>query len=592
MGKKKPEAGVSFGTQQDKDIYRHSASHVMAQAIKRLFPEAKLAIGPPIQDGFYYDIDLATSITPEMLSNIEKEMEKIVKEDQPFLREEIGKDEAIKMFSKSGDTYKVELLHDIPDKTVSIYRNGEFVDLCRGPHLKSTGQLSAFKLLSVAGAYWRGDEKNKMLQRIYGTAFPTKEELKKHLEFLEEAKRRDHRRLGQELDLFSIHDEIGRGLIHWHPKGEIIKSHIINYWTEKHIDNDYQIVSTPHIASERIYQISGHLQNYADLMYAPMEIEGSPYRVKPMNCPGHMMIYKTALRSYRELPMRIAEMGTVYRFEKGGVLHGLLRVRGFTIDDAHIICAPEQLESEIMGAFNLAMEILKTFGFNEYSVQLATMPEKHVGTPERWAQATETLRKTLESNHLDFTVDEGGGAFYGPKIDVKVKDCLGRLWQCTTVQFDFNLPERFNITYVGQDGQHHQPYIVHRALLGSLERFTGLLIEQFAGAFPLWLSPVQVDVIPVSVENAEIMDYCRKLKDILWKEHRVRVKLEDTTDTLSYKIRQSQKEKIPYTLVIGEKEVENNSVSVRQFKQGDKGQVPLAKFIQDILEEIKTRAIR
>ena len=592
MGKKQPEAGVPFSSQEDKDIYRHSASHVMAQAIKRLFPEAKLAIGPPIQDGFYYDIDLAKSITPEMLADIEKEMEKIVKENQPFVRKEIGREEAIEMFNKSGDIYKVELLNDIPEKTVTTYSNGEFVDLCRGPHLESTGQLKAFKLLSVAGAYWRGDEKNKMLQRIYGTAFPTKEELKAHLDFIEEAKRRDHRRLGQELDLFSIHDEIGRGLIHWHPKGEIIKSNIVNYWTDKHIDNGYLLVSTPHIASERIYQISGHLQTYADLMYASMDIEGSPYRVKPMNCPGHLMIYRTQLRSYRELPMRIAEMGTVYRFEKGGVLHGLLRVRGFTIDDAHIICAPEQLEGEIMGAFNLAMEILKTFGFNEYSIALATMPEKHVGTPERWEQATETLRKTLVANNLEFTVDEGGGAFYGPKIDVKVKDCLGRLWQCTTVQFDFNLPERFSITYVGQDGQHHQPYIVHRALLGSLERFTGLLIEQFAGAFPLWLSPVQVDIIPVSVENSAIMDYCRKLKDMLWKEHRIRVRFEDSSDTLSYKIRQSQKDKIPYTVVIGEKEVESGSVSVRQFKYGDKGQVYLSKFVQDILEEIKTKTIK
>lgn len=592
MGKKEPDIAASFSTQEEKDIYRHSASHIMAQAIKRLFPEAKLAIGPPIQDGFYYDIDLSISITPEILENIEKEMEKIIKENQPFIRKEISRGEALEMFSKNGEIYKVELLNEITDNTVTIYINGDFFDLCRGPHLDSTGQLKAFKLLNVAGAYWRGDEKNKMLQRIYGTAFPSKEELKAYLAFLEEARRRDHRRLGQELDLFSIHDEIGRGLIHWHPKGEIIKSNIISYWTEKHIDNGYLLVSTPHIASERIYQISGHLQNYADLMYASMDIEGSPYRVKPMNCPGHMMIYRTQLRSYRELPMRIAEMGTVYRFEKGGVLHGLLRVRGFTIDDAHIICAPEQLESEIMGAFNLAMEILKTFGFNDFSVQLATMPEKHVGTIEKWEKATETLRKTLETNNLDFTIDEGGGAFYGPKIDVKVKDCLGRLWQCTTVQFDFNLPERFNITYVGQDGQHHEPFIVHRALLGSLERFTGLLIEQFAGAFPLWLSPVQIDIIPVSVENVSIMDYCRKLKDILWKEHKIRVKLEDSSDTLSYKIRQSQKEKIPYTIVIGEKEVENQSVSVRQFKYGDKGQVSFPKFLGDILEEIKTKAIK
>ncbi len=589
MQNEKPKAGVPFGTQEEKDIYRHSASHVMAHALTRLFPDVKLAIGPPIENGFYYDIDLETTISTETLKDIKKEMKKIVREDLPFVREEISKEDAIRMFSEKENQYKVELLEDIDDNKVTVYRNGDFVDLCRGPHVESTGQITAFKLLNVAGAYWRGDEKNKMLQRIYGTAFPTEEELKNYLNLLEEAKRRDHRKLGQELDLFSIHDEIGRGLIHWHPNGEVIRSAIVNFWTEKHIDNDYLLVSTPHIASEKIYEMSGHLQNYADLMYAPMDIEGNPFRVKPMNCPGHMMIYKKALRSYRDLPMRLAEMGTVYRFEKGGVLHGLLRVRGFTIDDAHIICTPEQLEDEIMGAFNLAIEILQTFGFNEYMIQLATMPEKHVGSPERWEQATETLRKTLESNNLDFSVDEGGGAFYGPKIDIKVKDCLGRFWQCTTIQFDFNLPERFNITYVGQDGNHHEPYIVHRALLGSLERFTGLLIEQYAGAFPVWLAPIQVDIIPVSIENPAIMDYCRRVKDILWKENRIRVKFEDSSDTLSYKIRQSQKQKIPYTLVIGEKEVENNSVSVREFKLGDTGAIPLSQFLETLSEKIRKK---
>ena len=589
MQNEKPKAGVPFGTQEEKDIYRHSASHVMAHALTRLFPDVKLAIGPPIENGFYYDIDLETTISTETLKDIKKEMKKIVREDLPFVREEISKEDAIRMFSEKENQYKVELLEDIDDNKVTVYRNGDFVDLCRGPHVESTGQIKAFKLLNVAGAYWRGDEKNKMLQRIYGTAFPTEEELKNYLNLLEEAKRRDHRKLGQELDLFSIHDEIGRGLIHWHPNGEVIRSAIVNFWTEKHIDNDYLLVSTPHIASEKIYEMSGHLQNYADLMYAPMDIEGNPFRVKPMNCPGHMMIYKKALRSYRDLPMRLAEMGTVYRFEKGGVLHGLLRVRGFTIDDAHIICTPEQLEDEIMGAFNLAIEILQTFGFNEYMIQLATMPEKHVGSPERWEQATETLRKTLESNNLDFSVDEGGGAFYGPKIDIKVKDCLGRFWQCTTIQFDFNLPERFNITYVGQDGNHHEPYIVHRALLGSLERFTGLLIEQYAGAFPVWFAPIQVDIIPVSIENPAIMDYCRRVKDILWKENRIRVKFEDSSDTLSYKIRQSQKQKIPYTLVIGEKEVENNSVSVREFKLGDTGAIPLSQFLETLSEKIRKK---
>ncbi len=589
MGKEKPEAGIASKTQEDKDIFRHSASHVMACAVQRLFPEAKLTIGPPIEKGFYYDIDLDETITPETLKDIEKEMQKIVDEDLPFVREEISRDEAISMFSQSGNQYKVELLQDIEGDTVTLYRNGEFVDLCRGPHVESTGQIKAFKLLSVAGAYWRGDEKNKMLQRIYGTAFLTKEELKEHLKLLEEAKRRDHRRLGKELDLFSIHDEIGRGLIHWHPNGEIVKSKIVDFWTEKHIDNGYVLVSTPHIASEKIYEMSGHLENYADLMYAPMDIEGNPFRVRPMNCPGHMMIYKTALRSYRDLPMRLAEMGTVYRFEKGGVLHGLLRVRGFTIDDAHIICTPEQLEEEILNVFNLAIEILKTFGFDEYTIALATMPEKHVGTPERWEKATDTLRKTMEANRLEFSVDEGGGAFYGPKIDVKVKDCLGRYWQCTTIQFDFNLPERFNITYVGPDGHHHEPYIIHRALLGSLERFIGLLVEQYAGAFPVWLAPVQVDIVPVSAENPAIIAYCNNVKNALWKENRIRVKLEDSSDTLSYKVRQSQKQKIPYTLVIGEKEVENNSVSVRKLRVGDTGAVSLSQFVDNILEEIKTK---
>ena len=591
MGDDKPKAGAPTESKVDLETYRHSASHVMAQAIKRLFPDAKLAIGPPIENGFYYDIDLDTAITPEMLKDIEKEMKRVIQENQAFVREDISRDSAKKLFSEMGNEYKVELLDEIEDDTVTVYRNGDFVDLCRGPHVDSTGQIKAFKLLNVAGAYWRGDEKNKMLQRIYGTAFPSSDELKEHLKLLEEAKRRDHRKLGQELDLFSIHDEIGRGLPHWHPNGEIVRQEVVNYWTEKHIDNGYLLVSTPHIASEKIYEISGHLENYADLMYAPMDIEGSAFRVKPMNCPGHMMIYKTSLRSYRDLPMRLAEMGTVYRFEKSGVLHGLLRVRGFTIDDAHIICTPEQLEDEILGAFNLGIELLKTFGFDEYKIILATMPEKHVGTPERWEQATATLRNTLEAHNLEFSMDEGGGAFYGPKIDVKVKDCLGRLWQCTTIQFDFNLPERFNITYVGKDGRHHEPYIVHRALLGSIERFLGLLIEQYAGAFPLWLAPVQVEIVPVSTENDAIMAYCRKLKDSLWKEHRIRVKLEASTDTLSYKVRWSQKRKVPYTLVVGEKEVANGSVSVRKFKMGDIGTVPLSEFIDTVIEERKTKKI-
>ncbi len=578
---------IDFGSKEERDRYRHSASHIMAHAVKSLFPDAKLGIGPPIEDGFYYDFDVKEAFTPEVLEGIEKRMEEIIKADEPFVREEMTRENAIDYFKHLGEPYKVELLEEMDDQLVTIYREGGFVDLCRGPHLETTGQLKAFKLLSVAGAYWRGSEQNPVMQRIYGTAYPDKKSLKEHLKRLEEAKRRDHRKLGKELGLFSIHDEVGRGLIHWHPKGAIVRWVIEDYWNKLHLARGYEIVYTPHIASEEIYEISGHLENYAELMYSPMDIEGKPFRVKPMNCPGHMMIYKTKLHSYRDLPVRLAEMGTVYRFEKSGVLHGLLRVRGFTIDDAHIICTPEQLEDEVMGAFNFAMEFLKAFGFKEYEIYLATRPEKCIGTKKNWEEATETLRKALESHGLEFEVDEGGGAFYGPKIDVKVKDCLKRAWQCTTIQFDFNVPERFELVYIGQDGKEHRPYMVHRALLGSLERFIGLLIEEYAGAFPLWLAPVQVRAVTITDVHR---DHAKKIQEKL-REQGVRAEVDDRSEKMEYKIREAQIEKIPYTVVIGNKEVANNSVAVRKYKEGDKGSMSFDSFLRLVLEEIESKKL-
>jgi len=480
---------------------RHSASHIMAEAVLSLFPDAKLGIGPPIDTGFYYDFDLPRSLTIDDLNVIEERMRQSVSGDQPFVREEVSKEEARRLFADQ--PYKLELIEDIADEKVCTYRHGDFLDLCAGPHVDSTRQVSAFKLTSVAGAYWRGDERRPMLQRIYGALFETEEELAEHLRRLEEAQRRDHRRLGRELDLFSFHEEFGPGLVYWHPKGGRIRTIIEDLWREEHYKAGYEIVYTPHVGKASLWDVSGHLDFYRENMYAPMDVDGQEYFVKPMNCPFHIEIYKSAVRSYRDLPMRMAELGTVYRYERSGVLHGLLRLRGFTQDDAHIFCRPDQLEEEIIRAVDFGIHYLRLFGFDEYVICLSTRPDKYVGSIEEWDRATEALQHAVEASGLSHEMDEGGGVFYGPKIDIHVRDPIGRTWQLTTVQFDFNLPERFDLTFIGQDGRQHRPYMVHRALLGSLERFLGVLIEHYAGAFPLWLAPVQAVLIPIADRHLE-----------------------------------------------------------------------------------------
>jgi len=569
----------------DLEKLRHSTSHIMAQAVKRLFPDVKLAIGPSIPDGFYYDFDKKEPFNEGDILKIEEEMKKIIKAKYPFVRKEIKKTEAIKLFKEKGEIYKVEILNEIEDEKVTIYEQGEFVDLCRGPHLKDTGEVKVFKLLSVAGAYWRGDENNKMLQRIYGTAFETQKELDEYLNKLEEAKRRDHRKLGTELDLYSIHDEVGAGLIHWHPKGAIVRKIIEDFWKEEHIKNGYKLVNTPHIASEVIYKISGHLEKFSDMMYSPMDIEGKPFRVKPMNCPNHIMIYKTRLHSYRELPLRFAEMGTVYRFEKSGVLHGLFRVRGFTIDDAHIFCREEQLEEEMLKIFRFTMKFLNTFGFSEYEIYLATKPEKYVGRDEIWEKATNTLKLALEKTGSGYKVDSGGGAFYGPKVDIKVKDSIGRLWQCSTIQFDFNLPERFEINFRDESGRDKRVVMIHRALLGSLERFFGILIENYGGAFPVWLSPVQAKILTITNKQDDYaVSLSKKLEDF-----NIRVENDLRNEKIGAKVRDATLEKVPYMIIIGEKEVKENKITVRKRTGEDLGSMEFSKFLSLINDDIKEK---
>ncbi|MBI5846765.1 MAG: threonine--tRNA ligase, partial [Nitrospirae bacterium] len=538
---------VTFDSDEGKDLYRHSTSHVMAHAVKKLFPQAKVAIGPSIQDGFYYDFDVDRAFTPEDLTAIEKEMESIIKKNAPFVRREMTKDEAMSLFSESGETYKVDLLQSIEAETVTVYDEDGFVDLCRGPHLTSTGKIAAVKLLSIAGAYWRGDEKNKMLQRIYGTAFNNPKDLKKYLDFLEEVKKRDHRRLGKELDLFSINEEVGPGLILWHPNGAMIRKTIEDFWRDEHQKAGYKLLYSPHIARLDVWKTSGHLDFYNENMFAPMEVEGTPYELKPMNCPFHIYIYKNSLRSYRDFPMRYAELGTVYRFERSGVLHGLLRVRGFTQDDAHIFTREDQIEAEILQVLDFILFILRTFGFDQFETYLSTRPEKYVGSDEHWQKSTAALEDALKAKGLSYNIDNGGGAFYGPKIDIKVKDSLGRAWQCSTIQVDFNLPERFDMTYRGSDGKEHRPIMVHRALMGSLERFFGVLVEHYAGAFPLWLAPVQVSVLTISEKHG---DSAEKIAAGLLQKG-IRVELDADSEKIGNKIRKSTIRKIPYAIVIG-----------------------------------------
>ena len=550
----------------DISMLRHSTSHVMAAAVKKLFGGVKIAIGPSIENGFYYDFDVEKPFTPEDLELITKEMKKIIKSRAPFIRREVTKAEALELFRD--EPYKLELIEGIPeDETISTYELDGFLDLCRGPHVDHAGRIKAFKLMSVAGAYWRGDEKNKMLSRIYGTAFATKDELAEYLQKLEEAERRDHRKLGRELDLFSIQEEAGSGLVFWHPKGALIRKLIEDYWKDEHLANGYELVVTPHIALRDLWKTSGHLDFYTENMFSPMKIDDNDYQLKPMNCPFHLLIYKSKVRSYREMPIRWAEMGTVYRYEKSGVLHGLMRVRGFTQDDAHILCTRDQLDQEIQRIMSFIFNIFRKFDFTEYEIFLSTKPAKAVGSDEIWEEATSAIKTALETENLAYSIDEGGGAFYGPKIDVKIKDAIGRMWQCSTVQIDFNEPERFDINYVGQDGELHRPIMIHRALFGSLERFFGILIEHYAGAFPLWLSPVQIGVCPITDNNVE---YSRGICDAL-KAKGYRCSLYDMNEPLKAKIKTCQTEKIPYMLIVGDRDMEAGTVSVRTRKDGDIG---------------------
>jgi len=555
------------------ETMRHSASHVMAEAVTSLFPGARLGIGPATEDGFYYDFDLPRTLTPEDLPAIEEKMRNSIAADLPFIREEIDRETARRIFADQ--VYKLELIDDLPEgEALSIYRHGDFVDLCRGPHLASTGEIGPFKLLSIAGAYWRGDETRPMLQRIYGTAFESQESLDDHLHKLEEAERRDHRKLGRQLDLFSIHEEGGPGLVLWHPKGAVVRTVIEDFWRQEHARRGYQLVYTPHIFKAGLWKTSGHLEMYRENLYSPMDVDGQDYIVKPMNCNGHILMYKTRLHSYRELPMRWAELGTVYRYERSGVLHGLARVRGFTQDDAHIFCQPDQLEDEVVGVLELARFMMQTFGFGEYQVMLSTRPEKYAGTLEVWDQATETLRKALERFGEGYEVDPGEGVFYGPKIDIKLQDALGRAWQGPTIQVDFNLPERFDVTYVGEDGQHHLVAMIHRTVLGSMERFLACLIEHYAGAFPVWLAPVQAMVIPIADRH---LDYASQVEAEL-KAEGLRVEVDARSERMNPKIREAQLQKIPYMLVVGDREAETSSVSVRLRSNENLGSMPLAEF--------------
>ena len=551
------------------EIMRHSAAHVMAEAVQSIFPDVKFGIGPAIENGFYYDFDLPHSLTPDDLPPIEAKMSEIIASNTPFARKEVTKEEARRLFA--AQLYKLELIDEIPDEKVSLYQQGLFVDLCRGPHVSSTGAIKAFKLVSIAGAYWRGDEHQPMLQRIYGVAFGTKKALAAHLKKLDEAARRDHRKLGRELDLFSIHEEAGPGLVHWHPKGAVIRHVIEDFWRNEHIKRGYDIVYTPHVAKLDLWKTSGHWEFYRDYLYSPMDVEGQEYIIKPMNCLGHILIYKTRLHSYRELPLRYAELGTVYRYERSGVLHGLSRVRGFTQDDAHIFCRFDQLEDEVVGVLDLARFMADTFGFTNYQLLLSTRPEKYAGTIQVWQEATETLRQALERLKLDYNIDPGEGVFYGPKIDIKFEDAIGRAWQGPTIQVDFNLPQRFNVTYIGEDGQEHLVAMIHRTVLGSMERFLASLVEHYGGAFPVWLAPVQVMVIPVADRH---LDYAYKLEAELRSEE-VRVQVDARSERMNLKIRQAQLDKIPYMLVVGDRELADNTVAIR-LRRGE--QLPSQSF--------------
>ncbi len=577
---------LTFDSDRGKDVYRHSSAHLMAQAVKEIYPSARMTIGPTIEDGFYYDFDFERPFVPEDLEKIEARVGQIIKRNLPIQRIELSREEAIKLFTERDEPYKAELIGDIKAPPISIYRQGEFIDLCTGPHVPSTGRIKAFKILGSAGAYWRGDEKNKMLQRIYGTSFSKMEDLNAHLEKLEEIKRRDHRRLGKALDLFSTSDEIGAGLVLWHPNGAIIRKTMEDFWREAHLKSGYALVYSPHVAKLDLWKQSGHLEFYKENMYSPMEVDGCPYEIKPMNCPFHIVIYKSHLRSYRDLPLRFAELGTVYRYERSGALHGLLRVRGFTQDDAHIFCRPEQMASEILSVLDFTTYVLGTFGFHQYDIYLSTRPEAYVGTLELWEQATSALGSALQQKGLTYKVDPGEGVFYGPKIDVKIKDTLGRAWQCATIQVDFNLPERFGISYRGKDGGEQPPVMIHRALLGSLERFLGVLIEHYGGAFPLWLSPVQAEIIPITERQQA---YARKI----WQQCQsanLRASVDDRNERMNLKIREAQMMKVPYLFVVGDREVETETVSVRT-RSGESVTMALSDILRKVQAENEQRCV-
>ncbi len=570
------------------ETIRHSAAHIMAAAVRQLYPDAKFDIGPATENGFYYDFDMEHRLVTEDLKTIEKQMKKMIGRKLPFERFELSRAEAEKMLREAGQEYKLERLSDIPEgEAISFYRSGDFVDLCRGPHVDHSGSIGAVKLQSIAGSYFRGDEKNKMLQRIYGTAFGSEEELQAHLKQQEEAAKRDHRKLGQELDLFSFSENVGPGLVLWHPKGAFIRNRFETFWREEHYKNGYELLYTPHIGQSVLWETSGHLDFYREGMYSAMEIDEKDYYVKPMNCPFHIEIYQSRLRSYRELPLRWAELGTVYRYEKSGALHGLLRVRGFTQDDSHIICTPEQIEDEIAEVLRFSLYIWKCFGFTEIKPYLSTRPAKAVGEPERWEKALVSLEKAVRKLGLDYEVDEGGGAFYGPKIDLKVKDAIGREWQTATIQFDFNLPERFDMTYIGEDGRKHRPYMVHRALMGSLERFFGILIEQYAGAFPMWLAPEQARVLPISEKQ---LDAAETVKKELRKRG-LRVEVDVRAASLGAKIKDARMERIPYMLVVGEREAADGSVTVRNRREGELGTMSIAQVAEKMQFEVDNRIV-
>ena len=577
---------VVRGSGEGLEVMRHSAAHVLADAVKRLFGDGvRLGFGPAIKDGFYYDFDLEHRFSGEDLERIEAEMNRIIEEDLPFEREDLTPEEARARAEAAGETYKVELIDDLEDDVVSVYSHGDFRDICRGPQLRSTGGIGAVKLLSVAGAYWRGDERNPMLQRIYGTAFWEPEGLRKRLEYLEEVKKRDHRTLGRDLEFFGVDDEIGAGLILWYPKGAIVREIIEDFWRAEHAKRGYQPVYTPHIASESAFERSGHLENYAEYMYGPLDIEGRLYRLKPMNCPGHIKIFQARQRSYRDLPIRYCELGTVYRYERSGALLGLLRVRGFTQDDAHIFCEPEQLAAELERILELADYMMAAFGFT-YTAHLATRPEKALGSAEEWERSIQALADALKARKMAYEVDEGEGAFYGPKIDLKLEDALGRVWTGPTIQVDLNLPKRFDATYVARDGSEREVVIVHRTVLGSMERFVGSLLEHYAGAFPLWLAPEQVRVIPITSDHA---DYAMQVGDAI-RDAGFRVSVDQRNEKTGAKIRDASLEKIPYMLILGDREVDSETVSVRKRKEGDLGASKLNAFLEVLRQEVEAKA--